>query len=141
MDAQHHLGQADTRLVVVCSNAVAAGEDEFGTATHAGAMHRSHRRAGQAGQRLVDALAVFDVLQHGVVPGIVDELLDVCAYGKTRWLGRVDDHARRLVDRQTFDDLLEFVQHGAGDRIDAAVGAIKRQRDNAFVVFAGFPVS
>jgi hypothetical protein len=140
VDTQHHFRQGNTGFVVIRGDPMTAGKNQLGASAHAGAMNRRDCRAGQARKRLVDALTVFDVLQHGVVFRVINEFLDVRANGKTRSLGRVNDHSARLVDRQAFDDLLELVQYGAGYRIDAAVSAIKRQRDNAFVVFAGFPV-
>ena len=83
---------------------------------------------------------MLDVLQHGVVSGVFDELLDVGAHRKTRRLGRMDDDASGLVDRQPLDNLFKLVQHRARDRVDAAVGAVQGQRDNAVVAFAGLPV-
>ncbi len=82
MDAQHHFGQADAGFIVIGGNALAAGQDQLGTAAHAGAMNGRHGRAGQARQRFIDALAVLDVFQHGAVLGVLDELLDVGADGE-----------------------------------------------------------
>ena len=140
MNAQLHFGQGDAGFFVVDRDALAAGQDQFGAAAHAGAVHGRHRGTGQARQRFVDALAVLDVFQHGVVLRIVDEGLDVGAHRKPRGLGRMDDDAGRLLDRQPFDDQFEFVQYRAGNRVDAAVGTVESQRDDAVVAFAGLPV-
>jgi hypothetical protein len=102
-------------------------------------VHRGHGGAGQPGQRFVHALAVLDVLAHRVLLRILHELVDVRAHCKTRGLAGMDDDAGGHVDRQPLDDLLEFIQHGTIDRIDAAAGAVERERHQA-VVLVGLPM-
>jgi len=52
----------------------------------------------------------------------------------------VDDHARRIVDGQPLDDLGQFIEHGARERIDACAFVVQGEQYHAFVVFAGVPV-
>jgi len=139
VDAEHHLGQADAGGLVVGRHALAAGQDQFGAATHARAVHRGHRGAGQPGQGVIHALAVLDVFAHRVLARVLHELVDVRAHRKARGLARMDDDAGGHVDRQPLDDLLQLVQHGAVDRVDAAARAVERERHQA-VVLVGLPV-
>ena len=50
MNAEHHFRQRDPGLVVIGSDTVAAGQNQFGAATHARTVHGCHRGAGQARQ-------------------------------------------------------------------------------------------
>ena len=139
MDAEHHLGQGDAGTVLVGRHAQTARQDQFGAAAHAGTVHRGHGGAGEPGQCFVHALAVLDVLAHGVLARVFHELADVRAHRKARGLARMDDDAGGHVDRQPLDDLIQLVQHGTIDRIDAAAGAVERQRHQA-IVLVGPPV-
>ena len=140
MDTKHYFGQTDPGFFIIGCNALAAGKYEFGATAHAGAVDGGDRGTRQFCQRLVNALAVLDVFQHGVVLGVLKKCLDVGPDGKTRWLGRMDDYTGRLLDRQTFHDLLQLVKHGARNRVDVTAVAVETQRDDAIVAQAGFPV-
>ncbi len=140
MDTQHHFGQADASFVVIGGDALAAGQNQLGAAAHAGAMNGSHRGTGQAGQRFIHTLAVLDVFQHRALLGVGDEFLDIGTDSEAERLGRMDQHASRLFDGQSLDDLAELVQHFARNGVDTAAGAVKGQGDNAAVIQARLPV-
>ena len=140
MNAQLHFGQGDAGFFVVDRDALAAGQDQFGAAAHAGAVHGRHRGAGQARQCFIDPLAVLDVLQHRAAPGVILELGNVRTDGEAGGLGGMNDHPGRVLDRQPFDDLPQLVQHGTRNGVDAAAGAVEGEGDDAAVVLVGFPM-
>ncbi len=140
VDAEHHLGQADLRGVVVGGDAQAAGQCQLGAAAHAGAMDGGDCRAGKACQALEDALAVLDVVEHRAGMRVFDELADVRTHREAGGLGGVDDDALGVLDGETLDEGVQFIEHLARQRIGAGALAVEGEHDDAVVAHAGLPV-
>ena len=120
-------------------HAIAAGQRNFGAATHAEAVDRGDRGAGQFGQALECLLAELDEI--GDLPALVEFLqrLEVGAGGE-RGLGRAHHQALGRFHRDAFQQRLEFQQHVLAEGVHRRVGAIEGQDQHAIVAALDLPV-
>ena len=130
MNAEHHLGEAENRLWIVDTDAVATGQRELEPAAEAIAVDCGDGGAGQSLQALQDRVRGPHEGQRFLGRADLRELPDVRASDEARLRGRDHEAARRLA-LELGEPRVERLQHLAGQRVRSGIGAIERQPRDA----------
>ena len=96
-DAEHHLGQAESRRRLVDDDAIAAGERQLEAAAEAEAADQRERRIRHGGEPLERVPAALDERDRVGLGLDVAELVDVGAGDESVRLARADDETLRRI--------------------------------------------
>lgn len=104
------------------------------------AVDGGDRRALHFGQALEHLLAAAQCIADRAFRVERGELADVGAGDETGELGRTDDQALGRIEREAFEDRVEFEQHVLRQRIHAFAGAVEAEHDDPVGCGFGAPM-
>ncbi len=119
---------------------VAAGQRQFSAATHAEAVDRRHRGATQLGQALEDLLAATDGIVGSAARVEFAELADIGTGDEPAWLQRADHDALGRIQRDAFQQRVQFQQHVLRQCIHRLPGAVQAKHQHAILACFHLPM-
>ncbi len=139
-DAEHDLGQGEFRTRLVDHDAMAAGEREFQTASHAMAADQCQRRVGHRGEAVEQQPAALDQHARGEHRIQPRELLDVRPGDEAGRLGRGDHQRLGWHGVEHVEHAGELGEYIGGQHVRARLRLVQIQPGQAGVLTAQAPV-